>query len=169
VRAWESNSSYAGVVSSTERGLVTTLRRANSRFAISSSSIKIMKAKRKTAGNIDEYIAGFPAEVRKILEKIRATIRKAAPDAKEKISYSMPALAQDGILVYFAAFKKHIGLFPPVKGDRELMNAVAPYAGPKGNLQFPLDAPIPYALIGKIVKLRVKEKKERANARMKNK
>jgi uncharacterized protein YdhG (YjbR/CyaY superfamily) len=122
---------------------------------------KILKGKRKTAGDIDEYIAGFPADVRKILEKIRTTIRKAAPDAEEKISYSMPAFAQDGILVYFAAFKKHIGLFPPVKGDRELMNAVAPYAGPKGNLQFPLNAPIPYGLIGKIVRLRVKEKLER--------
>jgi uncharacterized protein YdhG (YjbR/CyaY superfamily) len=128
-----------------------------------------MKSTRKTAGDIDEYIADSPADVQKILEKIRATIRKAAPDAKEKISYCMPAFAQDGILVYFAAFKKHIGLFPPVKGDRELMKAVAPYAGPKGNLQFPLDAPIPYALIGKIVRLRVKEKLERASVRMKKK
>jgi uncharacterized protein YdhG (YjbR/CyaY superfamily) len=117
-----------------------------------------MKSKRNSAADIDDYIAGFPPDVQEILEKIRATIRKAAPKAEEKISYRMPAFAQDGILVYFAAFKKHIGLFPPVRGDRELMKAVAPYAGPKGNLQFPLDERIPYALIGKIVRLRVQAK-----------
>ena len=69
----------------------------------------------------------------------------------------MPAFTQSGILVYFAAFKKHIGLYPPVSGDAAIEKAIAPYAGPKGNLQFPLDQPIPYKLIERIVKLRLKQ------------
>ncbi len=117
---------------------------------------------RSTPENIDEYIAGFTPEVQAILERIRSTIRKAAPKAREKISYQMPAFALDRDLIYFAAFKKHIGLYPPVKGDQKLKKEAAPYAGEKGNLRFPLDEPIPYALIGRIVKARVKEQRERA-------
>ena len=111
---------------------------------------------------IDEYIAGFKPEIQAVLRKIRSTVRKAAPAAQEKISYRIPCFAQDGILVYFAAFKNHIGLFPPVKGDAKLKRAVSSYAGPKGNLKFPLDEPIPYALIARIVKARVKENRERS-------
>jgi len=85
------------------------------------------------------------------------TIRQAAPDAQETISYKMPAFTLDGILVYFAAFKKHIGFYPPVKGDAELRKAVSDWAGEKGNLRFPLDEPIPYGLIERIVKLRMKQ------------
>jgi uncharacterized protein YdhG (YjbR/CyaY superfamily) len=110
-------------------------------------------------GNIDEYIATFSPEVRAILERIRLTIRQAAPDARETISYKMPAFALNGILVYFAAFKKHIGLYPPVKGGAKLEKAIARYAGEKGNFKFPLDQPIPYDLIERIVKLRVKSVK----------
>ena len=113
--------------------------------------------KAKPAKDIDEYIARFPDDVQVILEKVRTTISKAAPDAKEVISYQMPAFKQHGILVYFAAWKQHIGLYPPISGDKAIGKAVARYAGPKGNLQFPLDEPIPYALIGRIVKLRVKQ------------
>ena len=116
-----------------------------------------MVASRPKAASIDEYIALFSPEVRAILERIRETIRGAAPEAEETISYMMPAFRQGGILVYFAAFKKHIGLFPPVSGDAEIETAIAPYAGPKGNLQFPLDRPIPYELIERIVKLRVRQ------------
>jgi len=116
-----------------------------------------MVASRPKAASIDEYIALFSPEVRAILERIRETIRGAAPEAEETISYMMPAFQQGGILVYFAAFKKHIGLFPPVSGDAEIERAIAPYAGPKGNLQFPLDRPIPYELIERIVKLRVRQ------------
>jgi uncharacterized protein YdhG (YjbR/CyaY superfamily) len=116
---------------------------------------------RSTPSSIDEYIAGFTPEVRGILRKIRSTIRKAAPKATEKISYQMPAFTLDRDLVYFAAFKKHIGLYPPVTGDQKLRKEAAPYAGEKGNLRFPLDEPIPYALIGRIVKARVKEQRER--------
>jgi len=118
--------------------------------------------KAEPAKSIDQYVAAFPPEVRAILERIRDTIRKAAPKAREIISYRMPAFAMSGILVYFAAFKKHIGLFPPVSGDARLEKSLARYAGPKGNRQFPLDEPIPYALIGRIVRLRVKQDAARA-------
>jgi len=117
--------------------------------------------------DIDGYISQFPTDVQAILQKVRETISHAAPDAKEVISYQMPAFKQHGILVYFAAWKKHIGLYPPIFGDKALEKAVARYAGPKGNLQFPLDEPIPYNLIERIVKLRVKQDSEKASARRK--
>jgi len=104
---------------------------------------------------VDEYIAGFAPDVQAILERIRQTVKTAAPAAEETISYRMPAFKLNGMLVYFAAFKKHIGLYPPVRGDDSLMKAVRPYAGPKGNLQFPFGKPVPYALIRRIVKSRV--------------
>jgi uncharacterized protein YdhG (YjbR/CyaY superfamily) len=115
--------------------------------------------------SIDEYIEAFPPEKQAILEKIRQTIRDAAPAAQETISYSMPAFMQSGVVVYFAAFNKHIGLYPPVKGDAKLEKAIAPYAGEKGNLRFPLDQPIPYGLVERIVKLRVKQNLANAAAK----
>lgn len=115
--------------------------------------------------NTDDYISQFPAVTQAILENVRATIRNAAPDAKEVISYQMPAFKQHGILVYFAAWKQHIGLYPPISGDESLKKAVTKYAGPKGNLQFPLDEPIPYKLIERIVKLRVKQDNEKLAAK----
>jgi uncharacterized protein YdhG (YjbR/CyaY superfamily) len=114
-----------------------------------------------TATNIDEYIARFPQDVRVILEKIRLTIREAAPDAREVISYQMPAFHLKGNLVYYAAWKGHIGFYPPISGDEELKSEAALYAGKKGNLQFPLGQPIPYDLIRKIVRLRVRQNLER--------
>lgn len=114
--------------------------------------------------NIDEYIAAFSPEIQTILERIRLTIRQAAPDAEETISYRMPAFRLNGIVVYFAAFKKHIGLYPPVKGDAKLEASVSTYAGEKGNLRFPLDQPIPYQLIERIVKLRVKQNMSKVHA-----
>jgi uncharacterized protein YdhG (YjbR/CyaY superfamily) len=113
---------------------------------------------RKARGTIDEYIAAFPPDVRSVLKKIRATVKKYAPQAIEKISYRMPAFFQSGVLIYFAAFKNHIGIYPPVRGDEKLNRELTPYRGPKGNLKFPLDEAIPYGLIGRIVKWRVKEK-----------
>lgn len=107
--------------------------------------------------NIDEYIAGFTPEVQAILEQVRATIHHAAPDVQETISYRIPAFTLHGILVYFAAFKKRIGLYPPAHGDARLEKAVSAYAGEKGNLKFPVDQPIPYRLIERIVKLRTKQ------------
>jgi len=120
------------------------------------------------ANNIDDYIAQFPLPVQAILEKIRLTIRNAAPDAEEIISYRMPTFRQGRILAHFAAFKKHIGLFPPVRGDAALEKAIAAYAGPKGNLQFPLDQPIPYRLIERIVKLKVKQNAAKAGSKRKS-
>jgi len=106
---------------------------------------------------VDEYIAAFPPEVRRILQRVRRVARAAAPEAREVISYRMPALKQNGVLVYFAAFKNHIGLYPPITGDADIAKAVAPYAGEKGNLRFPLDEPIPYDLIARITALRLKQ------------
>jgi uncharacterized protein YdhG (YjbR/CyaY superfamily) len=100
---------------------------------------------------VDEYIAGFPPKVRAILKRVRATIRKAAPGSEEVISYRMPAIRKNGrIVVYFAGFKNHIGMYPPVKG----VKGTERYAGPKGNLKFPYDEPIPFALIARVVKAR---------------
>jgi uncharacterized protein YdhG (YjbR/CyaY superfamily) len=126
-----------------------------------------MPTSHQTPKSIDEYIAAFSPEVRAILERIRLTISKAAPGAQEMISYRMPAFTLSGVLVYFAAFKNHIGLYPPVKGDARLEKAISRYAGEKGNLRFPLDRPIPYALIARIVKLRVKQNLAKAAAKRK--
>jgi len=115
-------------------------------------------ATREKPQSIDHYIALCPPEVRPSLRKLRSTVKRAAPpETEELISYRMPAFALHGILVYFAAFKNHIGMFPPIRGDARLEAAVAKYAGPKGNLKFPLDQPIPHALVAKIVKFRVKQ------------
>lgn len=115
--------------------------------------------------DIDDYISRFPPEVQAVLERVRATIRAAAPDAKEVISYQMPSFRGEGILVHFAAWKNHIGLYPPISGDEAIEKAIARYAGPKGNLQFPLDEPMPLDLIARIVKLRVKQDAERSAAK----
>lgn len=116
-----------------------------------------MEGRGPAAKNIDEYIAHFPEEVRAILERIRGTIRGVVPEAQEAISYGIPTFKQNGILVHFSAFKNHIGFYPPVRGDEELVQAVAPYAGEKGNLRFPLKEPIPYDLIERITRLRASQ------------
>ena len=115
--------------------------------------------------SIDEYIAAFPPDVQAILERVRSTIGNAAPGAQETISYRIPAFTLSGALVYFAAFKNHIGFYPPVKGDARLEKAISRYAGDKGNLRFPLGQPIPYSLIERIVKLRVKQNLAKAAAK----
>jgi uncharacterized protein YdhG (YjbR/CyaY superfamily) len=117
------------------------------------------------ATTIAEYIAASPAQVRPILEKIRGIVAAAAPDAAERISYGMPAFAQDGMLIYFAAFKQHIGIYPPVKGDAKLNKELTPYRGEKGNLKFPLDKPMPYPLITRVVKARLAEHFEQRAAK----
>jgi uncharacterized protein YdhG (YjbR/CyaY superfamily) len=122
-------------------------------------------AKAQKPTDIDGYISQFPADVQAVLQDVRETIRHAAPDAEETISYMMPAFRQHGILVYFAAWKKHIGMYPPISGDKALEKALARYAGPKGNLQFPLDEPVPYDLIERIVKLRVEQDSAKAAAK----
>lgn len=111
---------------------------------------------------IDEYIACFPKEIQKLLSEMRNLIRKSAPMAEEKISYNMPAFAYNGNLVYFAAFKKHIGFYPTSSATKEFENELAPYKFSKGAIQFPLDKNLPKALITKIVKFRVQENKSKS-------
>lgn len=115
----------------------------------------------KKPATIDEYIGGFPNEVQAILEEIRMTIQKAAPEAKEKISYSMPAFDQNGIVVYFAAFQKHIGLYALPTGHEAFREELSKYKSGKGSVQFPLNKPIPFDLITRIVRFRVKENIEK--------
>ena len=111
---------------------------------------------KKQFETIDEYIKTFPKDVQTILEKMRETIKRAAPDAVETISYQIPTFKLKGIsLVHFAAFRKHIGLYPPA--PREFKKEVTSYLGPKGNLKFPTDKPIPYDLVTRIVLSRRKE------------
>jgi uncharacterized protein YdhG (YjbR/CyaY superfamily) len=114
---------------------------------------------------IDEYVAGFEPKVQTVLQTVRGVVRKAAPKAREVISYSMPALKQNGVLIYFAAFKNHIGFYPPIRGDARLEKAAARYAGEKGNLRFPLDEPMPLKLIMALTKLRAKQDAAKAASR----
>lgn len=112
--------------------------------------------------NIDEYIEGFPAEIQEKLQKIREVVKKAAPEATEKISYQMPTFYLYGNLVHFAAFKNHIGFYPTPSGITTFDEELASYKRAKGSVCFPLDKPIPYDLIGKIVKFRVEENVKKA-------
>jgi uncharacterized protein YdhG (YjbR/CyaY superfamily) len=109
---------------------------------------------RKIDQDVNEYIGRLPDDVRAILEKIRLTIRNAAPQAEEKISYGIPTFTLKGNLVHFAAFKAHIGFYPTSSGIKKFKRELSVYKGGKGSVQFPLDKPIPYALITKIVKFR---------------
>lgn len=126
-----------------------------------------MTVEKLTPKNIDEYIAGFPANVQAVLKQIRAVVRMAAPEAEETIKYGMPTFTFKGNLVYFAAFKKHIGFYPPPTGLEKFKAQVASYAGPKGSLIFPLDKPMPYDLIAEIVRFRVQENLARYDAKKK--
>lgn len=120
-----------------------------------------METAQAAPATIDDYISTCRPEAREILEKIRGVIRKAAPDAEETISYRMPAFRLNGILLYFAAFKNHIGIYPPVRGDAELMAELTPYMGEKGNLKFPLEGPMRYDLIERIAELRVSQNRSK--------
>ena len=112
-----------------------------------------MKASEPAPDTVDAYIASFPKNVQVILNRVRKTIRKAAPDAVEKIAYRMPAYTLDGVLVYFGGFAEHVGIYPPV-GDKTLKKELAPYANEKGNVRFRYDEPIPWTLLERIVKSR---------------
>lgn len=127
-----------------------------------------MKANRSTPRDIDEYIAGFPPDVQKILQKVRATIRKAAPAAEETISYQIPTFTLNGTyLIYFAGYKKHISIYPAPRGAEQFKKELSAYEGGKGTVQFPLDKPIPFDLITRIVKYKVKENLEKVKAKAK--
>jgi uncharacterized protein YdhG (YjbR/CyaY superfamily) len=116
-----------------------------------------MKTPKKEFKTIDEYIVTFPKNIQTILQEMRQAIRDAAPQAEEAISYQMPAFKQNGILVYFAAFKNHISFFPTASGVVAFKEELADYVASKGTVQFPLDKPIPFELVKKIVRFRVKE------------
>ncbi len=116
-----------------------------------------MENKQSDYNSIDEYIGTFPKEVQEILKKLRAVIKEAAPDAEERISYRMPTFSQKGNLVHFAAYKKHIGFYPTPSGIQAFKNELSAYEGAKGSVKFPIDEPLPYTLIGKIVRFRVTE------------
>lgn len=122
-----------------------------------------------TPNTIDEYIAGFPDDVQQSLQQIRRTIREAAPDAQEAISYQMPTFKLHGNLVHFAGYKKHVGFYPDPSGIEAFKDELAPYASSKGAVQFPLDQPLPYDLIGRIVTFRVSENLARAEAKRRKK
>jgi uncharacterized protein YdhG (YjbR/CyaY superfamily) len=118
--------------------------------------------------SIDAYIAGFPKGTQEILELVRATIRQAAPEAEEKISYAIPTFTLNKeYLVYFAAFKNHIGFYPTPVGMEEFKKDLSPYKQGKGSVQFPLDQPMPLDLITKIVKYRIHKNSEKALKRNK--
>ena len=111
--------------------------------------------------DIDEYIAGFPEEVQDILKKLRGIIKDAAPDVEEAISYQIPTFKLTGNLVHFAAYKNHIGFYPTPSGIEEFKEDLAAYESAKGSVKFPLNKPIPYGLIEKIVAFRVNENKKK--------
>lgn len=117
----------------------------------------------KNNKTIDQYIQGYPEEVKQLLEKMRQTIQKAAPEATEAIAYGIPTFRQNGNLVHFGGFKKHIGFYPAPSGIEEFKDEVKEYEAGKGSLQFPIDKPIPYDLITRIVKFRALENAKKTN------
>lgn len=137
-------------------------------FKAKSKSVQRIEFMKKQYKTIDGYIKTFPKDVQLILEKMRQTIQKAAPEATEAISYQMPAFKLNGNLIWFAAFKNHIGFYPIPSGIEAFKEEVSPYIAGKGTLQFPLDKPITYDLIEKVVIFRIKEnleKKKKYNVR----
>lgn len=119
--------------------------------------------------DIDSYIASFPEDTQKILEKLRATIKKAAPEAKETISYGIPTFTFYGNLVHFGGYEKHIGFYPGAAGIASFKDELAIYEGGKGTVRFPINGKIPFPLISRIVKFRVLQNSEKANKTQKGK
>src|SRR5688572_13212939 len=121
-----------------------------------------MKTNHILPGNIDEYIATFPAHIQKLLNQLHKTIRKTAPEAEESISYQMPAFKLNGPLVYFAGYNNHIGFYPTPSGIEKFQQELSKYKSSKGAVQFPIDEPLPLELVSRIVRFRVKENHEKA-------
>ncbi len=128
-----------------------------------------MQANAPVAKNIDEYIERFPENVQTILQKLRATIKKAVPAAEEVISYQMPAFKFHGMLVYFAAYQNHIGFYPTSSPMIAFKKELAGYKTSKGAIQFPIEKAIPLTLVKDIVKFRIKENLEKESAKLKKK
>lgn len=117
------------------------------------------------AKNIDEYIASHPKDIQTLLEAMRATIRKAAPQAEEAIKYALPTFVLNGNVVHFGAFRNHIGFYPTPGGIAEFRKELSIYGGAKGSIRFPIDEPLPLALVGRIVKFRVAQNLEKPKAK----
>jgi uncharacterized protein YdhG (YjbR/CyaY superfamily) len=126
-----------------------------------------METNKAKTNTIDEFIALYPIDVQEILKKVRATIKKAAPEAAETIAYGIPTFVLKGNLVHFAAYKNHIGFYPTSSGIARFKDELTTYKTSRGTVQFPLDKPIPYDLISKIVAFRVKENLEKAEVKVK--
>jgi uncharacterized protein YdhG (YjbR/CyaY superfamily) len=124
-----------------------------------------MDKKHKGFRTVDEYIASFPTETRVKLQELRTTIRAAAPEAEEKISYQMPTFFLKGNLVYYAAWKKHIGFYAVPSANEAFKDELSAYTVSKGAVQFPLDQPLPVDLITRMTRFRVAENLARAKAR----
>lgn len=126
-----------------------------------------MSSKTPAAKNVDDYIQRYPADVQPVLQKIRQTIRKTAPKAEEVISYQIPGYKQNGMLIFFAAYKNHISVYPAPRGNETFRKELSAYKGGKGTVQFPIDQPVPYDLITRITRFRLKENEERATVKNK--
>jgi len=126
-----------------------------------------MKKAKANPGSIDEFIATYPTDIQEVLKKLRTTIKKAAPQAEETINYGIPTFTMNGNLVHFSAFEKHIGFYPAPSGIAAFKKELSAYKGAKGSVQFPLNKPIPYGLISKIVRFRVKENTAKAGKKKK--
>jgi uncharacterized protein YdhG (YjbR/CyaY superfamily) len=126
-----------------------------------------MVINKNNSTNIEEYIATFPKDVQAILEELRQTIKKAAPEAEETINYQIPTFTLYGNLVHFAAYKNHIGFYPTPSAIVAFEKELSPYEGAKGSVKFPIDKPLPLNLVSKIVKFRVKENLEKQKKKKK--
>jgi uncharacterized protein YdhG (YjbR/CyaY superfamily) len=126
-----------------------------------------MKAASIKFKTVDEYLSAFPASTKKILQEVRKTIKQAAPNAEELISYNIPAFKLNGMLVFYAAYEKHIGFYPTSSGIKVFQDELTNYKTSKGAIQFPIDEPIPRDLITKIVRYRVKENLEKEKTKKK--
>ncbi|MEA2572997.1 MAG: hypothetical protein QOH93_295 [Chloroflexia bacterium] len=116
--------------------------------------------------SVDEYVATFPEDIQALLQAVRATVKAAAPGAEERMSYQMPTFKLDGILVYFAAWKSHIGLYPAAGRVFEAFSdELSRYQTAKGSIRFPMNEPLPLELISRIVQFRVAENREKAAAK----
>ena len=124
-----------------------------------------MRTNTSPAQGMEDYIKGFPPEVQTILQELRSAIRKAAPEAEETIGYGIPTFKLKGNLVHFGAYKNHIGFYPAPSGVEAFQKELSVYEGAKGSIKFPIDQPLPLALVTRIVKFRVKENLDKAAAK----
>jgi uncharacterized protein YdhG (YjbR/CyaY superfamily) len=162
VRLAESSRRAAKLLDSTNVGWSAHKAKSVGTKAMFCRKIQSVKQPPTLPGTVDEYILSFPPAVQSILKKVRATVLKAAPQAEETMKYRLPTLVLNGNLVHFGAFKNHIGFYATPTGNEQFRRELSVYKGAKGSVQFPLSEPIPFNLISKIVRFRVRENMERA-------